>query len=76
MSGCASVVRNAVKALPSVQSVDTSVEKQKVIVAVGDDLTLDQVKLAIQKAGKQVKGGRVIEGEISVVPGELPVMST
>lgn len=76
MSGCASVVRNAVKALPSVQSVDTSVEKQKVIVAVGDDLTLDQVKLAIQRAGKQVKGGRVIEGEISVVPGELPVMST
>ena len=70
-------MRNAVTALPNVQSVDTSVEKQKVSVAVGDDVTFDQVKLAIQNAGKQVKGGRVIEGEgVSAVPGELPVMST
>ncbi|UPK96432.1 hypothetical protein LCI18_007367 [Fusarium solani-melongenae] len=74
--GCASAVRNAVTALPNVQSVDTSVEKQKVTVAVEDDVTLDQVKLAIQKAGKQVKGGRVKEGEIGAVPRKLPIVST
>ncbi|EXL39084.1 hypothetical protein FOCG_18297 [Fusarium oxysporum f. sp. radicis-lycopersici 26381] len=61
--GCASAVRTAVTALSDVQSVETSVEKQKVNVIVADDVTFDQVKLAIQNAGKQVKGGRVIEGE-------------
>lgn len=28
-----------------------------------NDITFDQVRLVIQKAGKQVKGGRIIEGE-------------
>lgn len=70
MSGCASTVRNAVTAVPNVQSVDTCVEKQKVSVVAADEVTFDQVKLAIQNAGKQVKGGRVIEGEGL---GEMPV---
>ncbi len=56
-------MRTAVTALPNVESVDTSVETQKVNVVVADDVTFDQVKLAIQNAGKQVKGGRVIKGE-------------
>jgi len=30
---------------------------------VADDVTLDQVKLVIENAGKHVKGGRVIAGE-------------
>lgn len=56
-------MRAAVTALPDVQSVETSVEKQKVKVIVADDVTFDQVKLAIQNAGKRVNGGRVIEDE-------------
>jgi copper chaperone len=37
-------------------------------------VTFDQVELAIQNAGKQVKGGRVIEGEgVSEVPVEVSV---
>lgn len=74
MSGCASAVKNAITALPNVQSVDTCVKEQKVSVVVADDVTFDQVKLAIQNAGKQVKGGKVIEGEeVSEVPVEVPV---
>lgn len=62
-SGCASAVRAAVTALPDVQSVGTSVEKQKVNIIVANDITFDQMKLVIQKTGKQVKGGRIIMGE-------------
>lgn len=60
-SGCASAVRKAVAAIPNVQTVDTSVEKQKVGVTVTNDVTFDQVKLAIQAAGKRVSAGRVVE---------------
>ncbi|EWY79725.1 hypothetical protein FOYG_17120 [Fusarium oxysporum NRRL 32931] len=70
--GCASAVRKAVTALPDVQSVETSVEKQKVNVIVADDVTFDQVKLVIQNAGKRVNGGRVIEGEGVI---EMPVQA-
>ncbi|EWY79748.1 hypothetical protein FOYG_17142 [Fusarium oxysporum NRRL 32931] len=70
--GCASAVRTAVTALSDVQSVETSVEKQKVNVIVADDVTFDQVKLVIQNAGKQVKGGRVIEGKGVI---EMPVQA-
>ncbi|KAJ9139024.1 hypothetical protein NKR19_g7613 [Coniochaeta hoffmannii] len=60
--GCASAVRTAVNSLPDVQSVETSVEKQKVNVTVADGVTFDQVKLAIENAGKHVKGGKIIAG--------------
>ncbi|KAJ9132074.1 hypothetical protein NKR23_g11421 [Pleurostoma richardsiae] len=74
--GCASTVRTAVTALPNVQTVDTSVENQKVNVVVADDVTFDQVRLAIQNAGKQVKGGRVIESEgTTEMSIDLPVAS-
>ena len=56
-------MRTAITALPNIQSVDTSVESQKVNVVVTDDVTFDQVRLAIQNSGKQVKGGRVIKDE-------------
>merc|ERR1712000_171085 len=61
--GCASAVTSAVTALPNVQSVNTSVEKQTVNVVTADNTTFDQMRLAIQNTGKKVKGGRVIEGE-------------
>lgn len=70
MIGCASTVKKAVTALPTVESVETSVEKQTVMVKVEDDLTFDQVKLAIQNAGKRVNGGRVVDGEAVT---EMPV---
>ncbi|KAH8588245.1 antioxidant and copper/iron homeostasis protein [Bisporella sp. PMI_857] len=72
--GCASTVKRAVGAVPDVESIDTSVEKQKVNVVVADNVTFDQVKLAIQSAGKQVDGGRIITSEgVTEMPVNGPV---
>ena len=62
-TGCASAVTTAITALPNIQSVNASVEKQRVSVVAAGDTTFDQVRLAIQNTGKKVKGSRILEGE-------------
>ncbi|KAK4070239.1 hypothetical protein Purlil1_13535 [Purpureocillium lilacinum] len=61
--GCASAVTTAITALPNIQSVNASVEKQRISVIAAGDTTFDQVRLAIQNTGKKVKGSRILEGE-------------
>lgn len=61
--GCASAVTAAITALPNIQSVDASVEKQTVSVVAADDVTFDRVRLAIQSSGKEVKGIRILDGD-------------
>lgn len=41
-------------------SIDTSVEKQKVIVTVADDVQFKLVRQAIETSGKKVTGGRIV----------------
>lgn len=68
--GCASTVQKAVANIKNVQSIETSLEEQKLTVRAAPEVSFDQVVSAVRESGKTVNGGRVVENgtvtEISV----------
>ncbi|KAL5603353.1 hypothetical protein FOBRF1_010886 [Fusarium oxysporum] len=59
--GCATAVNKAVNAHADVESVETSVEEQKVTVIASDDQSFEAIRAAISKSGKVIMGGRELK---------------